>query len=63
MGKLKKQFSDMRANTPKRVQWLLLVAAFVVVIILITLLMSGKNNKKTEELCKHCRFIEKCDKM
>ena len=48
MGKLKKQFSDMRANTPKRVQWLLLVAAFVVVIILITLLMSGKNNKKTE---------------
>ena len=22
-----------------------------------------KNNKKIEELCKHCRFIEKCDKM
>lgn len=22
-----------------------------------------KNNKKYEELCKHCRFIEKCDKM
>ena len=25
--------------------------------------MMEENNKKIEELCKHCRFIEKCDKM
>ena len=31
MNKLKKQFSDLRKNTPKHIQWLLLAAAFVAV--------------------------------
>lgn len=48
MGNLKKHFSDMRANTPKRVQWLLLVVALIVVIILITVLISGREKNKLE---------------
>lgn len=47
MNKLKKQFSDLRKNTPKHIQWLLLAAAFVVVLILLTLLMTRRD---TEEL-------------
>ena len=50
MSKLKDQFSELRQNTPKRVQWLLLAVAFVVVIILLTLLLSG--GKKQEDLSK-----------
>lgn len=40
MNKLAKQFSELRKNTPKRVQWLLLAAAFVVVLIMLTLMMN-----------------------
>lgn len=45
---IKKQFSDLRKNTPKHVQWLLLVAAFVVVLILMTLLLTGKDEDAIE---------------
>ncbi len=48
MSKLKEQISELRQNTPKRVQWLLLAAAFVVVLILLTLLLSGGNDNATE---------------
>ncbi len=41
MSNFKERFSELRQNTPKRVQWLLLAAAFVVVLILLTLLLSG----------------------
>lgn len=50
MSKLKEQFSELRQNTPKRVQWLLLAVAFVVVIILLTLLLRGGD--KQEDLSK-----------
>lgn len=46
MSKLKEQFSELRQNTPKRVQWLLLAVAFVLVIILLTLLLSGDDNQE-----------------
>ncbi|MBQ8294342.1 MAG: TrbI/VirB10 family protein [Alphaproteobacteria bacterium] len=49
MSKLKEQFSELRKNTPKRVQWLLLAAAFVVVLILLTLLLSGGDKKTVTE--------------
>lgn len=45
MSKLKQQFSDLRKNTPKHIQWLLLAAAFVVVLILLILLLT--NDKDT----------------
>ena len=48
MNKLKQQFSDLRKNTPKHIQWLLLAAAFVVVLILLTLLLTHKEEKKIE---------------
>ncbi|MBN1281389.1 MAG: TrbI/VirB10 family protein [Alphaproteobacteria bacterium] len=41
MANLKAQFSELKQNTPKHVQWLLLIAAFIVVLILLTLLMRG----------------------
>ncbi len=44
MSNFRQQFSEMRQNTPKRVQWLLLAAAFVVVIILLVLLLSGNDD-------------------
>lgn len=47
MNNIKKQFSDLRKNTPKHIQWLLLAAAFVVVLILLTLLLT---NKEKEEI-------------
>ena len=43
MSKLRQQISDIRKNTPKRVQWLLMAVAFIVVIILLTLLVGGDN--------------------
>ena len=46
MSKLKQQFVDLKNNTPKHIQWLLLAAAFIVVFILMTLLVSG--GKKNE---------------
>ena len=46
MNKIKKQFSDLRKNTPKHIQWLLLAAAFVVVLILLTLLFTNKNEEQ-----------------
>ena len=46
MSKLKEQFSELRQNTPKRVQWLLLAVAFVLVIILLTLLISGDESQE-----------------
>ncbi len=46
MSKLKEQFSELRQNTPKRVQWLLMGVAFVLVIILLTLLLSGGDNQE-----------------
>lgn len=48
MNKLKQQFSDLRKNTPKHIQWLLLAAAFVVVLILLTLLLTHKEEEKLE---------------
>ena len=48
MNKLKKQFSDLRKNTPKHIQWLLLAAAFVVVLILLTLLLTRHEEEKLE---------------
>lgn len=48
MSNIKKQFSDLRKNTPKHVQWLFLAAAFVVVLILLTLLLTGKEEEKIE---------------
>ena len=50
MKNIKRQFSDLRKTTPKRVQWLLLGAAFVVVLILLTLLIGG--GKKSEDEIK-----------
>ncbi len=44
MAGIKQRFSELRQNTPKRVQWLLLAAAFVVVLILLTLLLSGRDS-------------------
>lgn len=41
MNKLRQQFIDLKNNTPKRLQWLLLAAAFIVVLILLTLIFSG----------------------
>jgi type IV secretory pathway VirB10-like protein len=41
MANLRTQFSELRQNTPKHVQWLLLAAAFIVVLILLTLLLRG----------------------
>lgn len=49
MNKIKQQFSDMRKNTPKHIQWLLLAAAFIVVLILLTLLMTGDDKKPVED--------------
>lgn len=48
MNKFKQKFSEMRKNTPRRVQWLLLGAAFVVVLILLTILLGGKKDNKNE---------------
>ena len=50
MTSIKEQFSELRQNTPKRVQWLLLAVAFVLVIILLTLLISGDESQ--EDLSK-----------
>ena len=49
MSKLAKQFSELRQNTPKRVQWLLMAAAFVVVLILLILLFSDGNKSNTKD--------------
>lgn len=46
MKNIKQQFSDLRNNTPKHVQWLLLAAAFIVVLILLTLLLSGRDKSE-----------------
>lgn len=48
MNKLRQKFSELRKNTPRRVQWLLLGAAFVVVLILLTILLGGKKDNKEE---------------
>ena len=48
MIKIKQQISDLRKNTPKHVQWLLLAAAFVVVLILLTLLLTHKEEQALE---------------
>ena len=50
MNKLKQQFSDLRKNTPKHIQWLLLAAAFIVVLILLTLLLTKKEENKIENV-------------
>ncbi len=42
MKNLKQQFAELKENTPKHIQWLLLVAAFIVVVILLTLLFGEK---------------------
>lgn len=44
MKSLKQQFKELRNNTPKHIQWILLGAAFVVVIILLVLLLGHKSN-------------------
>lgn len=48
MSTIKQQISDLRKNTPKHIQWLLLAAAFVVVMILLTLLLTSKEKEKIE---------------
>ena len=48
MNKLRQQFSDLRKNTPKHIQWLLLAAAFIVVLILLTLILTQKEEEKIE---------------
>lgn len=48
MNKLKQQFSDLRKNTPKHIQWLLLAAAFVVVLILLTLILTREEEETIE---------------
>ena len=48
MIKIKQQISDLRKNTPKHIQWLLLAAAFVVVLILLTLLLTHKEEQALE---------------
>jgi hypothetical protein len=48
MNKFKQKFSEMRKNTPRHAQWLLLGAAFVVVLILLTILLGGKKDNKNE---------------
>ncbi len=45
MKKLKQQFAEMRKNTPKHIQWLLMVVAFVVVIILLILVLGNDDSK------------------
>ena len=54
MSKLAKQFSELRQNTPKRVQWLLMAAAFVVVLILLILLFSDGNKSNTKDETDAC---------
>ena len=49
MSKIKQQFLDLRKNTPRRVQWLLLAAAFTVVLILLVLLIGGDNNNNDDD--------------
>ncbi len=49
MSKLREQFAELRQNTPKRVQWLLLAAAFVVVLILLTLLLGGGKDEDAND--------------
>ncbi len=48
MSKFKEKFSELRNNTPRRVQWLLMAVAFIVVIILLTLLFSGNDKKDAD---------------
>ena len=49
MKNLKQQFEELKNNTPKHVQWILLGAAFVVVIILLVLLLGHKSNNVPSE--------------
>lgn len=49
MANLKTQFSELKQNTPKHVQWLLLAAAFIVVLILLTLLLRGDKKQSSVE--------------
>ncbi len=44
MKSLKQQFIEIKENTPKHIQWILLGAAFVVVIILLVLLLGHKSS-------------------
>lgn len=48
MSGIKKQISDLRNATPKRVQWLFLGAAFIVVLILLTMLLGGQKSDQRE---------------
>lgn len=45
MKKLKQQFAEMRKNTPKHIQWLLMAVAFVVVIILLILVLGNDDSE------------------
>lgn len=45
MSNFKEQFRQLRQNTPKHIQWMLLAAAFVVVLILLTMIWGDKENK------------------
>lgn len=49
MSKIKQQFKTWQANTPKRVQWLLVAVAGVVILILLTLIFMRKEEKVIEE--------------
>ena len=44
MKTLKQQFIEIKSNTPRHIQWILLGAAFVVVIILLALLLGHKSD-------------------
>lgn len=48
MNSFKQKVSELRKNTPRHIQWLLLGAAFVVVLILLTILLGGKDDNNQE---------------
>ncbi len=57
MKNLKQQFKELRTNTPKHVQWILLGAAFIVVIILLFLLLGHKSdNTQIKEMNENVSF-------
>lgn len=44
MSKLTQHISNLRKNTPKHIQWILVVAALVVALVLVALLVGGKKD-------------------
>ncbi len=46
MSKIGEQFSEFRKNTPKYIQWILLVAAVVIVVVLLMMLLGGRKARR-----------------